>query len=69
MNEEIESQDGHLWNAEAASGMLNVSVETIKRWGDAGKIRSLRASSRGERYFSREDIEGMAWRLFQESCQ
>jgi len=36
--------------------LLNVHVNTARRWGDSGVIRAYRVGPRGDRRFSREDV-------------
>ena len=36
--------------------LLNIHVNTARRWSDQGIIRSYRITSRGDRRFRREDI-------------
>jgi len=37
--------------------LLNIHVNTVRRWGDRGILQSYRITSRGDRRFKREDIE------------
>jgi len=67
MNIQIDQNPSQMLNTRAASELLNVSVNTLRRWGDAGKIEYWRISSRGDRRFKREDIERLAWGLFKNS--
>ncbi|MEN8614398.1 helix-turn-helix domain-containing protein [Dehalogenimonas sp. THU2] len=60
--------NGQLINIREASELLNVSINTLRRWGDKGKIDCWRISSRGDRRFRREDIERMAWKSFASSA-
>ncbi|PPD57643.1 helix-turn-helix domain-containing protein [Dehalogenimonas etheniformans] len=54
-------------NVRAASQLLNVSKSTLRRWGDQGRIEYWRISSRGDRRFKREDVERLAWQMFEEA--
>ena len=36
--------------------LLNIHVNTVRRWSDQNIIRSYRVTSRGDRRFRREDI-------------
>ncbi len=67
MNIQIDQSAGQMLNTRAASELLNVSVNTLRRWGDAGKIEYWRISSRGDRRFKREDVERLAWKQFRNS--
>src|SRR3989344_8894406 len=37
--------------------LLGVSIDTLRRWDSAGRLRSIRSGPRGHRYFNRSDIE------------
>ncbi|PVV84342.1 hypothetical protein DD509_03340 [Dehalogenimonas alkenigignens] len=57
--------DGHrLLSTRDASELLKVSPDTLRRWGDEGRIECWRISPRGDRRFRREDIERLAWLQF-----
>ena len=36
--------------------LLNIHVNTVRRWGDQGILRAYRITSRGDRRFKSEDI-------------
>lgn len=40
-----------------ASEMIGVSIQTLRRWSDSGKLSSIRKRPAGNRYFKRDDIE------------
>lgn len=40
-----------------AAEVLNVHVETLRRWDKAGKLKAIRVNERGDRRYSIEDIE------------
>lgn len=40
-----------------AAEVLNVHVETLRRWDKAGKLKSIRVNERGDRRYNPEDIE------------
>lgn len=40
-----------------AARILNVYVDTVRRWARTGKIKSILISSRGDRRYRLEDIE------------
>lgn len=40
-----------------ASEVLNVHVETLRRWGKSGKLRAIRINKRGDRRYDPKDIE------------
>jgi excisionase family DNA binding protein len=67
MNHMQDDNSIRMLNTRAASELLNVSVNTLRRWGDVGKSDYWRISPRGDRRFRREDIERLAWGLFQNS--
>ena len=43
--------------------LLNIHVNTVRRWGDRGILQSYRITSRGDRRFKREDIESFLGEL------
>ena len=56
--EQIQKQK--LVNTTHAATMLGVSVNTIRQWDSTGFLNSvIRTGLRGERWFSREDIEAI----------
>lgn len=40
-----------------AAEILNVHVETLRRWDKAGKLKSIRVNQRGDRRYKPEEIE------------
>jgi excisionase family DNA binding protein len=36
--------------------LLNVHINTVRRWSDEGMLKSYRFGARGDRRFSRDDI-------------
>jgi excisionase family DNA binding protein len=38
--------------------LLNVHINTVRRWSNQGILKSYRISSRGDRRFRREDVDG-----------
>lgn len=40
-----------------AAEVLNVHVETLRRWDKAGKLKAIRVNERGDRRYKPEDIE------------
>ena len=47
--------NGMLTSKEVAR-LLNVHINTVRRWDDSGILPAYRLGSRGDRRFSREDI-------------
>ena len=45
-----------LLRASEAAQLLNVHVNTIRRWSNSGILKSHRIGPRGDRRFSKEDI-------------
>jgi excisionase family DNA binding protein len=53
--------------------LLNIHINTVRRWSNEGKLKSYRIGSRGDRRFQQEDIavllahksraeeQGIAW--------
>ena len=42
-----------------ASEILNVHVETLRRWGKSGKLKAIRVNERGDRRYDPKDIEAI----------
>lgn len=40
-----------------AAEVLNVHVETLRRWDKTSKLRAIRVNDRGDRRYKQEDIE------------
>jgi len=40
-----------------AAEVLNVHVETLRRWDKSGKLKAIRVNERGDRRYKPEDIE------------
>lgn len=40
-----------------AAEVLNVHVETLRRWDKSGKLPAIRVNDRGDRRYKMEDIE------------
>ena len=40
-----------------AAEVLNVHVETLRRWDKSGKLRAIRINKRGDRRYKPEDLE------------
>ena len=38
--------------------LLNVHINTVRRWSNQGTLKSYRIGSRGDRRFRQEDIDG-----------
>ncbi len=36
--------------------LLNIHINTVRRWSNEGRLRAYRLGSRGDRRFQREDI-------------
>ena len=47
---------GYITINEAAK-LLNVSIDTLRRWDKNGKLRAIRQQKNGYRYYPRETIE------------
>ena len=50
--------DDDLLTAGQAARQLQVSIDTVRRWGEAGKIPMLRTPT-GNRRFRRSDVEAV----------
>jgi excisionase family DNA binding protein len=53
--------DGMLTINEVAR-LLNVHINTVRRWSNQGALKSYRIGSRGDRRFRQEDIENFLTR-------
>lgn len=42
-----------------AAEILNVHVETLRRWDKSGKLKAIRVNERGDRRYKPEDLEKM----------
>jgi excisionase family DNA binding protein len=42
-----------------AAEILNVHVETLRRWDKAGKLKAIRVNDRGDRRYKPADLEKM----------
>jgi len=40
-----------------AAEVLNVHVETLRRWDKSGKLKAIRVNDRGDRRYKPEDLE------------
>lgn len=40
-----------------AAEILNVHVETLRRWDKSGKLKAIRVNERGDRRYKPEDLE------------
>jgi len=40
-----------------AAEILNVHVETLRRWDTSGKLKAIRINERGDRRYKPEDLE------------
>ena len=49
--------DSELITIGQASKLIGVSIQTLRRWDDAGKLSSVRRTKAGHRYYKKEDIE------------
>jgi excisionase family DNA binding protein len=54
--QDMEMKNGMLTIAETAY-LLNVHINTVRRWSDQGMLKSYRIGTRGDRRFRREDID------------
>jgi excisionase family DNA binding protein len=40
-----------------AAEILNVHIETLRRWDKSGKLKAIRVNDRGDRRYKPEDLE------------
>ena len=52
----INNELNHMLTVREVSALLHVHPNTLRRWSDAGRIQSVRISSRGDRRFRLTDI-------------
>ena len=52
----INNSNGML-TARQLARLLNVHVNTVRRWDDRGILKAYRIGPRGDRRFSREDVD------------
>lgn len=52
-NEEL----SELLTIRQAAKILNVNVETLRRWDKSGKLKAIRIGTRGDRRYRKIDIE------------
>jgi excisionase family DNA binding protein len=52
----IMSENKKLYTATELAKMLNVHINTVRRWSNKGVIKAYRIGPRGDRRFEREDI-------------
>ena len=56
VNSNSSNIDPMLTTSEVAR-ILNVHINTVRRWSNEGKLKSFRIGSRGDRRFRKEDID------------
>lgn len=64
-----ESKIGPMLTVKEVSQILHVHSNTLRRWSDQGIIKSYRISSRGDRRFTREDVNSFLTELNQNNGQ
>lgn len=47
----------NLLTIKQAAGVLNVHVETLRRWDKSGRLKAIRINNRGDRRYKPEDLE------------
>jgi excisionase family DNA binding protein len=52
----ISEQYGVLFTPSEVARILNVHINTVRRWENDGMLRALRLPTRGDRRFTREEI-------------
>jgi excisionase family DNA binding protein len=50
------SQSDSMLTVRQVARILNVHINTVRRWDDKGMLKAYRIGPRGDRRFSREDI-------------
>ncbi|MDO8578025.1 MAG: helix-turn-helix domain-containing protein [Dehalococcoidales bacterium] len=52
-------KQGGLITTTVAARMLNIHINTVRRWSDQGILKAYRIGPRGDRRFVREDVIGV----------
>lgn len=52
----MNKEDEILLTTRQAANILNVHINTVRRWDNQGILKAYRICSRGDRRFSRQDI-------------
>lgn len=60
----INNMSNNLIPIKEAASMLGVSIDTLRRWEEEGKIKSIRFTERGHRYYNIDLIQVMLSDLF-----
>ena len=55
----VHERNSGLLTAGEVARLLNLHINTVRRWSDNGIIRSHRVGPRSDRIFSREDITSL----------
>lgn len=50
-------EEEDLLSISQAAQFLGVSIDTLRRWDGAGKLRAVRGAARGHRYYRQKDLE------------
>lgn len=53
------ARDKSVLTVREAASMLNVHVNTVRRWSDLGLLKAFRLGPRGDRRFSHDDVAGL----------
>lgn len=56
--------DNKLIKINEAAKMLNVSIQTLRRWDQSGRLKSLRIKPKGYRYYKLSDIQLLTKNIF-----
>jgi len=57
-SQEKPAPDGMLTGREVAQ-LLNLHINTVRRWSNLGRLKAYRINSRGDRRFRREDVDAL----------
>ncbi len=60
------NRSNQLMTTRGVAKMLNINVNTVRRWSDAGIIKRYRIGPRGDHRYSREDL--MNFLTVQNNC-
>lgn len=53
----ISSERENMLTASELASLLNVHINTVRRWSDSGLLQSYRIGPRGDRRFRRDDVD------------
>jgi excisionase family DNA binding protein len=55
----VRVRDQSVLTVREVAAMLNIHVNTVRRWDDLGVLKAIRIGPRGDRRFRREDVDAL----------